>query len=294
MDFDPGAVPASIERYDGTGKSPAIVSISDIHGYLKEARSALRALGETAEYDPIVTEDADGRLHWANNDYLLLVNGDLIDRGPHNDECLELVERLAREAPSGRIRYHLGNHEVAVLFPERFHWPGTYSIDLDRERRRSFIGHVADGLLPVAFEGNNYTYSHAGSRTVLDVAAINEQTAAAGSELLAMLNDGRFDDHHGEVIPRYEAVFGLGDSHGGRGPTAGLLWMDFQHMPPDAPPQIVGHSRQPTPTRRGQGVCQNVIRSNRNSPGGEAVLVEHEDRLDAVIREADGVTVTEI
>lgn len=291
MDFDPGPIPTAIDWYENTGKSPPIVSISDIHGYLEEAKSALMALGETTEYDPIVTADANRRLHWAGNNYLLLVNGDLIDRGPHNEECIQLIERLAREAPPGRIRYHLGNHEMAVLFPGRFYWPETYSVDLDRDRRRSFISHVANGRVPVAFEGYNYTYSHAGARTPFDVAAVNEQTAAAGSELLAMLDDGRFDDHHEEIIPHYQAVFGLGDSHGGRGPTAGLLWMDLQHMPSDAPPQIVGHSRRPTPTRHGQVVCQNVIRSNRNSAGGEAVLVESDDRLDAVIREADGVTV---
>ena len=128
MEFDPGAAPNGIDWFQNRGETPTIVSLSDVHGYLDAARNALTAVGETDEYPPVVTVDDEGRLHWADNDYLLLLNGDLLDRGDRNRACLALLERLAGEAPVGRVRYHLGNHEMAVLFPERFQWPGVYSI----------------------------------------------------------------------------------------------------------------------------------------------------------------------
>ena len=100
-----------------TAGDPLIVHISDIHGYLTDARSALRAVGDTEQYLNLVTTDEAGQLHWADNDYVLVVNGDVIDRGPANEACLEMVWRLQNEAPPGRVRYNLGNHELAILLP---------------------------------------------------------------------------------------------------------------------------------------------------------------------------------
>ena len=153
MDYRPERTPDSIGWFRDRGEMPTIVSISDIHGYLEAARNALTAVGETEAFDPIVTTDDEGRLHWAGNDYLLLINGDLIDRGDQNRECLALLERLAGEAPPGHVRYHIGNHEMGVLFPNRFYWDGVYSFELDDDLRRSFIEHVAAGDITVAFEG---------------------------------------------------------------------------------------------------------------------------------------------
>jgi hypothetical protein len=42
-----------------TDTKPLIVSISDIHGYLSAARSALLSLSDHPEYDPVVTVDDD-------------------------------------------------------------------------------------------------------------------------------------------------------------------------------------------------------------------------------------------
>ncbi len=42
--------------------NPLIVHISDIHGYLDDAKSALLAVGETDRYDPVVRTDESGRL----------------------------------------------------------------------------------------------------------------------------------------------------------------------------------------------------------------------------------------
>lgn len=293
MDFDPGAAPDSVEWFRERGETPAIVSISDVHGYLDAARNALTAVGETDEYPPVVTADDDGRLHWAGNDYLLLLNGDLLDRGDRNRACLALLERLAAEAPPGRVRYHLGNHEMAVLFPERFRWPGVYSIEMDDDRRRSFLECVAASRLAVAFEGYQYTYSHAGANEPFDAATANEQAHDAGRRLLAMVREDRYREDQLDILPEYDLVFGVGGQFG-RGPSAGLLWMDFEHMRETAPPQIVGHSRHQQPTRTGDVICENVIRNNLGVPGGEAVLIERPDGIAAVTNSPGGATVTEL
>ena len=78
----------SVSDIDGR---PPVVQISDIHGYLADARSALLAVGETEDYDPIVTADDTGALHWAGNEYVLVINGDVLDRGPDNKAALEMV-----------------------------------------------------------------------------------------------------------------------------------------------------------------------------------------------------------
>ncbi len=276
MDFTLKQTPDSIKWFRERGETPTIVSISDVHGYLDAARNALTAVGETEAFDPVVTTDEDGQLHWADNDYLLLVNGDLIDRGDRNRECLALLERLSEEAPPGRVRYHLGNHEMAVLFPDRFYWPGVYSIELDDDLRRSFIEHVAAGDITVAFKGYRHSYSHAGDNDAFDIEVANEQAREAARRLLTMLKEGRYDDEQLDVVAGSDLVFGTGEPFG-RGPEAGLLWMDFKYMKESAPPQIVGHSRHLEPTRTGNVICQNVIRDNLDSPGGEAVVLESPD-----------------
>ena len=108
------------------------------------------------------------------------------------------------------------------------------------------------------------------------------------------MDAGRYDAVQGQIPGRYDSVFGVGGTFG-RGKEAGILWMDFEHMPEDAPPQIVGHTRQRVPVRVGKIVCENVVRRNNGSPGGEAVLVESPDDLVSVTRRSDGaVSVSDV
>lgn len=117
---------------------PAVVSISDIHGYLTDARSALLALDDRSGYPPVVVADADGTLHWADENYVLVFNGDLIDRGPANDAVLKLVSRLIDEAPPGRVRLTLGNHEHILIAPDAFRLQGWYSTQAGTQHRERF------------------------------------------------------------------------------------------------------------------------------------------------------------
>ena len=273
----------SVASLDGT---PTVVHVSDVHGYLRDARSALRAVGDAQAYQPVVTSDDVGRLHWADNDYVLVFNGDLIDRGPSSEACIELVWRLQREAPAGRVRYHVGNHEMALLLPTLVSWPDAYAPHVDARTRTDFLERIVDGTVSAVLGGYEYTYSHAGSNEPLDVQATNDALETAAGELLGAA--GSDDDAvQRRVADAYDRLFAVG-GEGGRGPGAGILWLDFVHLDASAPPQIVGHSMRERAVRDGNVVCGNVIRMNEGTAGGEGVLLETPDGLTALQRDRDG------
>lgn len=272
-----------VEAVEGT---PTVVHVSDIHGYLETARSALLAVGESERFEPVVTTDEEGRLHWAGNDHVLVVNGDLIDRGPENEASLALVWRLLEEAPPGRVRYHLGNHEQAILLPGQVRWPDAFSTGLDRGARRAFLERIADGDVTVAFEGYEYTYSHAGSNQPFSAAALNDDLRAAAGELRSALGTDDERAVQERVAASHSRLFGLGEPSS-RGPGAGCCWLDFEHLDRSAPPQVVGHTMQTEPVRKGNVVCGNVIRRNESRPWGEGVLVETPETLYGVLRGLD-------
>jgi len=267
--------------------TPAIVSVSDIHGHLAEARSALLTLADHPDYRPVVEADPARRLNWAGGEeYVLVFNGDLIDRGPHSAATIEMAQRLARQAPPGHVRVTVGNHEMCLLTPDIYRWDTWYSGQRDETERRRVLDAIADGYLTAAYDGYNFTYSHAGRTEPFDVTEINGNLTAAATELAAAIGTADYDETQDAVTESYPEVFGF-DGETGRGPGAGIAWLDFEHMPTDAPPQIVGHTIQSSPTRVGDVICENVIRKNRRDDGGEAALVETPDRLVALGRDED-------
>ena len=266
---------------------PTIVSISDIHGHLGAARRALTTLADHDDYDPVVTTDAARRLEWADNNYVLVFNGDLVDRGPRNDGVVEMVSRLLRQAPPGRVRVTLGNHEMGVMLPDRFGWDGWYSTDRTNQQRRAFCQHIEDGHVVAGYDGHNVTYAHAGRPVPYETAALNDSLGSAAATLREAIGGPDDATVQQELVDGYPDVLGLG-GRTGRGPGAGIAWLDFEYMPEDAPPQVVGHTRQDEPRRRGNVLCQNVIRNNLREDGGEAVVVETPDRVVALCRGDDG------
>ncbi|PSP26878.1 protein tyrosine phosphatase [Halobacteriales archaeon QH_2_65_14] len=265
-----------------------VVSISDIHGYLGDARSALLTLADHPDYDAVVEKDAARRLHWAGGEeYVLVINGDLIDRGPQSERVVEMAERLIEEAPPGHVRVTAGNHEMGVLVPELYDWSRWYSGTRSDEERRAFLQAVLDGHVVAAYEGHNVTYSHAGQPDPFTAREVNEELVEGTQRLLGALGDSDEIETQERVVESLPRVFGY-DGETGRGPNAGLTWLDFEYMPEDAPPQVVGHTRQDTPVRRGNVVCGNVIRNNRRKEGGEAVIVETPDSIAALGRDEDG------
>ncbi|MGQ4555995.1 metallophosphoesterase [Halobellus sp. GM3] len=278
-------------RVDGVADTastpPAVVSISDIHGYLDAARSALTTLSDHPEFDPLVVADPDGTLHWADSNYVLVFNGDLVDRGPANEEVLALVGRLIDEAPPGRVRVTLGNHEAIMLSPAVFGFERWFSGRVTTDDRRAFLDRIVDGHVVAAYRGYSVTYVHAGAADPYDVDEVNASLVAAAERLRGACGTLEDADAQRAVIERYDRVLGTGDGHP-KGPEAGLVWLDFSHLPPDAPPQVVGHTRHDTPRRNGAVYCQNVLRNNLDRAGGEAVFVETPHRLSALVRESSG------
>ena len=277
------------ERRDGVDPlgTPTVVSVSDIHGYYGSARSALLALADHPDHEAVVEPDGEGGLTWAGNDYVLVFNGDLVDRGPDNERVLELVSRLVAEAGPDRVRVTLGNHEMGLLTPDRFGWGTWYSGSRSPAERRGFVDRIRAGHVVAAYRGHRVTYAHAGRPEPYDVGALNDELVAAVEDLEPAIGTPEDVDAQRAAIEDYPAVLGLGGQTG-RGPGAGVAWLDFEYLPEDAPPQVVGHTRHDEPTRTGNVVCQNVIRNNAGRRGGEAVLVETPDSLVALVRNEDG------
>jgi len=266
---------------------PAIVSVSDIHGYLDAARSALLTLTDHPEMEPVVVSDRDGRLHWADENYVLVFNGDLVDRGPANDEVLELVARLIAEAPPGHVRATLGNHEALMLSRDQFGFDNWYSGGVDDAARRRLCAAIIAGHVVAAYRGHTVTYAHAGSAEPYDVSAVNESLVSAADDLHTAIGTEADLSTQSRLVTEYPQVLGVGQDHL-KGPEAGLVWIDFEHLSTDSPPQVVGHTRHDTPQTKGRAHCQNVIRNTLDSRGGEAVFVETPTELSALIRQPSG------
>ena len=268
---------------------PTIVSVSDVHGYLDRARSALRAVGDHPEFDPLVDADDDGRLHWAGNDYVLVFNGDLVDRGPDSRGVLDLAERLRAEAPDWRVRHNLGNHEAALPWPSPPDHDRYFADRVTDEERRRFYRLVLDGAVTLAYDGYEYTYVHAGAADGVDPATVNERLREITAKLVEVVGTDEDREMHLRAFHDGHAdLLGHGGEDDARGPEAGPLWLDFSHLPADAPPQVVGHTPQTEPTRKGNVVCGDTVLKNLDSPGSESVLVETPDSLRALVREPDG------
>jgi hypothetical protein len=293
IDLDPEEVePVVSPPRDGVegleAADPTVVSISDVHGYLGAARSALKTVGDYEGFDPLVTTDDEGCLHWAGSDeYVLVFNGDLIDRGPDNEGVIDLVERLIEEAPPGHVRITLGNHEWGALFPAVVGWEQWYSGQLDDDGRRQLCSVIADGHVVAAYDGYNFTYAHAGLPSSYESQRLNNRLVEAARTLADAVGTDEDADTQRELVSEYRQVLSLGRQNG-RGFGAGIAWLDFNYMPDTAPPQIVGHTRQEQPVQKGNVICENVIRKNRGNPGGEAVLVETPDELRSLERVYDG------
>ena len=81
-------------------------AVSDVHGRAEAFLSLLRA-----------QKIIGAANHWIFGDGVLVINGDVFDRGPQQTEALWAIYRLAQEARAagGSVQMVLGNHENMVL-----------------------------------------------------------------------------------------------------------------------------------------------------------------------------------
>lgn len=86
-----------------------LAALSDIHGQFGVLRQLLRAQGLI---------DAQDR--WAWGDGLLVVGGDVFDRGAQVTESFWLLQQLQRQARAagGDVLFLLGNHETMTLYDD--------------------------------------------------------------------------------------------------------------------------------------------------------------------------------
>ena len=275
----------SVTQLSTSNDLPWIVGLSDVHGYLDEAHSALLALNDHPNLPPVVKKDKSGNLHWAGENYVLVLNGDMINRGPSSEAVLDLALRLIEEAPPGCVRYVLGNHEAMALTPGPWVHTGWYSTRLSSQGRQAFIKMIQDGHIVAAYEGHNHTWVHAGSPGPLNASDVNDQLLSAANNLWNVSIEDIIGQE--QALKDYAEILGMGEPSL-KGPGAGLVWLAFKHLPSNAPPQVVGHTPHREPTRKGNVVCQDVILRNIDSPGGEGVIVETPDNVFAVRRKKDG------
>ena len=114
--------------------APEVIAVSDVHGDFD-------ALTATLERAGVV--DAQGR--WCGGDRHLVVTGDLLDRGAHSRQAMDLMMRLEGEAATagGAVHMLLGNHEVMNLVGDlRYVHPGEYAAfaaDEDPAERQEWL-----------------------------------------------------------------------------------------------------------------------------------------------------------
>lgn len=118
--------------------------IGDVHGYVEPLERLLREMGYARR--------GDGA--WAHPARTAVFIGDLIDRGPHQREVMDLVRRMV-DAGTGRAV--LGNHELNALAYATEHAEGggrflRPHVEKNHKQHRAFLAQVgSDSARPGAW-----------------------------------------------------------------------------------------------------------------------------------------------
>jgi hypothetical protein len=195
-----------------------IVAIGDVHGSIDGLTTILAAAGLI-----------DGHGHWSGGSAILVQTGDLLDRGTHLEEVLELLMRLEQEAPrsGGRVIVLLGNHETMNL------------LGITRDVNRDAYAQFADEHSSERQSGALASYRALWRRRMAEVGSDPEFSDEATEQWLAMHPPGFVeysealgpDGRYGSWLRERPAAVILGDTlfiHGGYGPAlAGVSVADI-------------------------------------------------------------------
>ena len=211
--------------------------IGDVHGSL----DGLQAILEHAEL-----LNPDGR--WSGRRAQMVQCGDIVDRGPNSQECLDLLLKLRREArrAGGSVDLLVGNHELAIA-------QGDYSIsDLPKPEAvgKQLAKLIRMGRLQAARAYRQYLMTHAGVSTELMRFLITElhrksqrriTVAALARHLKQELKAAFLKDDFSHPM------FHVGPARGGSHSRGGVFWadLDFDHDTVTRHPeiwQIFGHT----------------------------------------------------
>lgn len=191
--------------------------IGDVHGSLDGLQSILKH----AEL-----LDHDGR--WSGRRAQVVQCGDVVDRGPDSQDCLNLLLKLRREArrAGGCVDLLVGNHELALA-------QGDYSIsDLPEPEAlgEQLAKLIRMGRLQAARAYRQYLMTHAGVSTELMQYLIAElrkksqcriTVAALARHLNQELKAAFLKDDFSHPI------FHVGPARGGSHSRGGIFWADF-------------------------------------------------------------------
>jgi len=163
-----------------------IFALSDVHGGYDRLAALLAAIGLAKPAAP-----SAGAIAWAGGDAVLVVAGDLIDKGPQPVEVIDALRALETSAAAagGRVIVLLGNHEAEFFVnPTNSKAAGTDGIDrelgaLQIDPTVLAAGTEARGawLLarPFGARVGRWFFAHAGSTKGRTVAALDAALRAA-------------------------------------------------------------------------------------------------------------------
>jgi len=189
--------------------SSRIVAVGDVHGSIDGLTSILQESG-------IIDEEH----RWSGGDATLVQEGDLLDRGVHLQEVLDLLMRLEEEAPraGGRVVVLLGNHETMNLL--------GITRDVNRDAFARFAGPDSDQRQHQALS----TYLAFERQRLADLGEAPAVSAEAAEQWLALHPPGFVEyaeamgpeGRYGSWLRQRPAAVILGDTlfiHGGYGPA---------------------------------------------------------------------------
>ncbi len=192
--------------------------IGDVHG-------SLEGLHEILEHGGLIS--ADGR--WSGRRARLVQCGDMVDRGPHSQECLDLLLRLRREArrAGGCVDLLVGNHELALAC-------GDYSIsDIpDPEALGTQLAKlIRMGRLQAARAYRQYLMTHAGINPELMRQLVSELRRKSSQRVTVAALARYLNQELKSAFLKDDfthPMFHVGQSRGGSHRSGGIFWADFE------------------------------------------------------------------
>lgn len=228
-----------------------LVAVADLHGDYTHGLLSLRLTG---------CVDEEG--HWIGGTSHLVQTGDVVDRGPHSVDLLQLLWRLRDEAAAvgGRVTLLWGNHEVWAVsgtsdyasaeelerLGGRDVWNSRFSLsgDLGRVLAETHVAAAVVGEGPCrtlfvhAGLGQRFLGGHTGDAAVEQLNArlrrALEKSAQGGA-----LNPGADAQLFGEKGPFWLRYFALGPAHAACAEVENVL------TAVNATRMVVGHTVQP-------------------------------------------------
>jgi len=199
----------------------ALYAIGDVHGDVDRLAKLLTAV------------HLSNGATWTGGRSVLVVTGDMIDKGPHSVAVLRLLAALRTAAPGvgGQVIVLSGNHEAEFLADPRADKAEDFIADLKKagytpEKVAACEGDIGEFLcsLPYAARVGDWFFSHGGNTAGRSVAQIDrdirkglaadgpttKQLIGATSSLEARLGEGKVwfasPDEHGLLASYAEAL----------------------------------------------------------------------------------------